>query len=312
MVLPRLEPDLGPVQPHPLQPPPGGPAAPVVRHEMAQPHASGQAGQSQQQVGLVALQVVHEERGALAEEKTQQREDDGPGQRAQQVQDQEAPRGKLRHAEDDRQQDPEAVGVARHEGDEGTVALDDPQRLAELPGHRGEKGQQGRPLDAPHVEVELVSEEGTGEGRQDDAVDAEITLESEEPGEDQDGLPFQEGPDEENPVTMNLQIFPEKLLHCASGCNRLRFRPRCRALIEGVARAKVSRLRVHQKPQDFESCRRSRAAGGWSHLRKGGRHLRSQSPSLPDANQPAGPKPGRTPGAPLRHLPISGKRGWFP
>jgi hypothetical protein len=65
------------------------------------------------------------------------------------------------------------------------------------------------------MKIELVSEEGTGEGRQDDAVDAEISLAGKEAGEDKYRLPFQKGPDEEDPITVNLQVIPEKLLHCS-------------------------------------------------------------------------------------------------
>lgn len=158
--------------------------------EMGQPHTENKAGERCEKVHLVTAHVLHEQRCAFAEEVTGQRKQRRPEERTHHIEGKKAGRRKTGHTEDDRQNNPETIGVSGDESNERTVLLNEPQGLAELPGDKGEHLEKPWTLPTPQIKVKLIAEKRPAKGRHDNDGKSQIPLEGQEPGQDETRLPF--------------------------------------------------------------------------------------------------------------------------
>jgi hypothetical protein len=180
---------------------------------MTAPCHEDEAKQDQYEVMFIIADVVEYERCALAEQIPPQRKSSSPSESTDQVDPEKCAGGKIGYAENYGQNDPETIGKPGDKGHVITVFFNQFECVTKLSGDGVKTFEQLSPFEAAEVKIELIAKKRACPGGTYNAQNIQIPLKGEKTGQEQDCLTFQKCADEQNPVSVELQVFFEDLMN---------------------------------------------------------------------------------------------------
>jgi hypothetical protein len=180
---------------------------------MNAPRHADEAKQGQNKVMFIVADVVQYERSAFAEQIAPQRKDNRPGESTRQIYPKKCAGGKFGYAENYGQNDSESIGKPRDERHRIPVFFNQLEGFTELSGNGVETFEQPPPFEAAEVEIELISNKRACPGGAYHAQNIQIPLKGKKTGQEQDCFTLQKCADEQDPVSVKLQIFFEDLMN---------------------------------------------------------------------------------------------------
>ena len=165
------------------------------------PSGAGDEGERQEEKNDGTVQAAHQLLHGLAGEVAEARDDEGPEHGADEVVQRDAPGGDVARADDDQRGHAQAVEKAHQ--DDG-VHVPAPQQRLDARCARGEAGKAGEDpvaVAAAEVDEELVAEEAADQRDGDDRREPKVAVMRGEPGQEDDGLAFQQRADEQRQVS---------------------------------------------------------------------------------------------------------------
>lgn len=180
---------------------------------MTAPRHEDEAEQNQYEVMFIIADVVEYERCALAEQIPPQRKSSCPREGTGQVDPEKCAGGKIGYAENYGQNDPETIGKPGDEGNIVPVFFNHLECVTKLSGDGVKALEQPPPFEASEVEIALIAKKRACPGGTYNTQNIQIPLKGEKTGQEQDCLTFQKCADEQNPVSVELQVFFKDLLN---------------------------------------------------------------------------------------------------
>lgn len=162
---------------------------------------------------LIISYVVEYERSTFAKQESPQRKGDCPRKSADQIYPEKSGGGEIGYTENYRQNNSEAVGKTGDKCHKVSIFFNKLESLTKFFGYRVETFEQALSSKATKIEITLITNKGTCPGSAYDCQNIKIALEREKTGEEKDCFPLQKGAYEQNPVSVEFQVFFENLLN---------------------------------------------------------------------------------------------------
>src|SRR5882724_4762696 len=172
---------------------------------MIRPKAEPDHEQRDEAVHLDVRSAAEDPFDGASEEESSRADDERPDHARHRLVGKKLGRCDLRKADDHCAGDAETVQPLRDEDRRRSVALEEPDAFSEMPLQHREAVEQAHSLSPSEPEPEDVAAEGPRARGQDDQWQMEVAPLSEEAAHHQDGLAFQEGPDEDGKVSKLLE-----------------------------------------------------------------------------------------------------------
>ena len=180
---------------------------------MDSPRHADESKQSQNQVLFIVADVVQYERSAFTKQIAPHGKSYRPGESTDQIYPEKCAGSNAGYAENYGKNDSESIGKPGDERDIIPIFFNQLESFAEPFGNEMKPLEQPSSFEAAKVEKDLIPNKRSGPGGTYDAKNIQISLKGQKAGQEQDGFALQKGADEQDPISVKLQVFFENLLN---------------------------------------------------------------------------------------------------
>src|SRR5687768_960953 len=164
------------------------------------PGGAGDERERQEKKNDRGVEAAGELLDRLAGEVAEARDDEGPQHRADEIEERDAPRSDVAGADDDQGGHAQAVQEAHDEDGVNVPAAQQRLHARGAGGEAGKAGEHAVAVAAAEVEEDLVAEEAADHGDHDHCRERQVAVVRGEAGQEDDGLAFEDGADEQRQV----------------------------------------------------------------------------------------------------------------